>query len=234
MTELKFTGIYITEGFPGGSDHKESSCNVEDPGLISRLGRSPGGGQGTPLQHSCLESPWTEEPGGLQSMGPQRVGHNWSDLAHTHILQTDRKGKSRGKDTASQKFHTSLVCLCSTGQTGVTGMLLVVKEMWNPWAAVYRVPFLREKENKYRRTISTFYQRYLLEDWICRWRFVPVTQAILSLSTAYTEILQDMWGEEFCSSPGCKQCCVTGRRWAKEEDIPKFRNRAFYKRVWAK
>ena len=42
MTELKFIGIHITEGFPGGSDHKESSCNVEDPGLISRLERPPG------------------------------------------------------------------------------------------------------------------------------------------------------------------------------------------------
>ena len=30
--------------------------------------------------------PWTEEPGGLQSMGSQRVGHDWSDNTHTHIL----------------------------------------------------------------------------------------------------------------------------------------------------
>ena len=35
-----------------------------------------GEGNGTPLQYSCLESPWTEEPGGLQSMGSLRVGHN--------------------------------------------------------------------------------------------------------------------------------------------------------------
>ena len=33
-------------------------------------------GNGTPLQYSCLENPWTEEPGGLQSMGSLRVGHN--------------------------------------------------------------------------------------------------------------------------------------------------------------
>ena len=31
------------------------------------------------------EPPWTEEPGGLQSIGFQRVGHDWSDLAHTHV-----------------------------------------------------------------------------------------------------------------------------------------------------
>ena len=29
-----------------------------------------------PLQYSCLENPWTEEPGGLQSMGSERVGHD--------------------------------------------------------------------------------------------------------------------------------------------------------------
>ena len=30
--------------------------------------------------------PWTEEPGGLQSMGSQRAGHDWSDLASTHLV----------------------------------------------------------------------------------------------------------------------------------------------------
>ena len=44
-------------GFPGGSDGKESACNVEDLGLISGLGRSPGRGHGNPLQYSCLENP---------------------------------------------------------------------------------------------------------------------------------------------------------------------------------
>ena len=43
-------------GFPGGSDSEESACNAGDPGLISGLGRSPGGGQGNPLQSSCLEN----------------------------------------------------------------------------------------------------------------------------------------------------------------------------------
>ena len=42
----------------------------------------PGGGKGSPLQYPCLERiPWTEEPGGLQSTGSQRVRHDWSDWA---------------------------------------------------------------------------------------------------------------------------------------------------------
>ena len=44
-------------GFPGGSDGKESTCNVGDLGWIPGLGRSPGGGHGNPLQYSCLENP---------------------------------------------------------------------------------------------------------------------------------------------------------------------------------
>ena len=43
-------------GFPGGSDGKAFACNEGDPGSIPGLGRSPGEGNGNPLQHSCLEN----------------------------------------------------------------------------------------------------------------------------------------------------------------------------------
>ena len=45
------------EGFPGGSDDKESTCNAGDPGSIPGLGRSPGEGNGNPLEYCCLENP---------------------------------------------------------------------------------------------------------------------------------------------------------------------------------
>ena len=47
-------------GFPGGSDCKQSACNVGDLGSIPGSGRFPGGGNGNLLQY-CLENP-TEEP----------------------------------------------------------------------------------------------------------------------------------------------------------------------------
>ena len=47
----------------GGFDGKESASNAEDPGLIPGLGRSPGGGNGDPLQILTWKIPWTEEPG---------------------------------------------------------------------------------------------------------------------------------------------------------------------------
>ena len=63
-------------GFLSGSDSKESACNAGHPGLIPELEKSPGEGNG---YHSSLLAwgiPWTEEPGGLQSMGLQRVRHD--------------------------------------------------------------------------------------------------------------------------------------------------------------
>ena len=41
--------------FPGGSDGKEYACNAGDPGLIPGSGKSPGEGNGNPIQYSCIE-----------------------------------------------------------------------------------------------------------------------------------------------------------------------------------
>ena len=48
--------MYLEWGFPGGSNVRESVCNSGDPGLIPGLGRSPGEGNGHPLQFSCPEN----------------------------------------------------------------------------------------------------------------------------------------------------------------------------------
>ena len=58
---------------PWNGSSGASLCNGT---LIFRVGY--GEGNGTPLQYSCLENPWMEEPGRLQSMGPLRVGHDWA------------------------------------------------------------------------------------------------------------------------------------------------------------
>ena len=66
-------------GFPGGSEVKNLPASggvVRDLGWILGLGRSPGGGNGNPSSILAWEILWTEEPGGLQSMGSQRVGHD--------------------------------------------------------------------------------------------------------------------------------------------------------------
>ena len=69
-----------------GSDGKESFYNAGDPGSIPGSGRSPGEGNGNPLQYSCLENPTKEEPSGLHPMGFQRVGHNLATNTQTLLI----------------------------------------------------------------------------------------------------------------------------------------------------
>ena len=72
-------------GFPGGASGKEPACQrrrLKTYGFDPWVGRSHGGGNGSPLQYSCWRTPWTEEPGRLQSIGSQRVGYDNSNLAH--------------------------------------------------------------------------------------------------------------------------------------------------------
>ena len=57
----KKKGRMTVLGFPGGSEVKASASNAGDSGLIPGLGRSPGEGNGKPLQYSCLENPMDRE-----------------------------------------------------------------------------------------------------------------------------------------------------------------------------
>ena len=50
-----------------------------------------GEGNGSPLQYSCLKSPWTQEPGGLQSMGSRRVEHDWATSLPLFIVMHWRR-----------------------------------------------------------------------------------------------------------------------------------------------
>ena len=83
----------VTVGFPAGSGGEASACSAGDPGSIPQSGRCPGEGNGSPVQSSCLENPWTEEPRGLQSVGSQRLRRDWA---------ADHR-KRRGKDTSERK-----------------------------------------------------------------------------------------------------------------------------------
>ena len=78
---------HLWKGFPGGSDGNESACNAGDLGSFPGLGRSPGGGQGNPLQYSCLENP----QGQRSLVGSSPWGHSESDtteqVSTEHIFE---------------------------------------------------------------------------------------------------------------------------------------------------
>ena len=64
--------------FPGGSDSKDSTCTSGNLGSIPRLGRSPGGGRGNPLQYSCLENPHSQR---------NLVGYNTRDREESDMTE---------------------------------------------------------------------------------------------------------------------------------------------------
>ena len=64
------------EGFPGGSDGKASACNAGDPGSILGWEDTLEKEMATHSSTLAWTIPWTDEPGRLQSMGLQRVGHD--------------------------------------------------------------------------------------------------------------------------------------------------------------
>ena len=88
---MRLTIIGDFQGLGG----KESACNAGDIGdenSTPGLGRSLVGGNDTPLQYSCLDNPWTEEPDELQSVRSQRVGHDWKlTSSHWHHHYHDNK-----------------------------------------------------------------------------------------------------------------------------------------------
>ena len=76
-------------GFLGGASCKEPLCQCrrcKRPGFKYWVGKIPWRRAWQPTSIFLPgESSWTEEPGGLHSLGLQRVGHDWSNLAHTHL-----------------------------------------------------------------------------------------------------------------------------------------------------
>ena len=65
-------------GFPGGSDGKESACNAGDLGLILGSGRSPGEGNGDPLQYSYMENSMDR---GAKWATVHGVAKSWTQLS---------------------------------------------------------------------------------------------------------------------------------------------------------
>ena len=76
----------LSMGLPGGSVGKESTCSIGDPGSIPGLGRSPGEGNGSPLQCSCLENPINREAWQATVHGVAKVGQDLATKARPQPL----------------------------------------------------------------------------------------------------------------------------------------------------
>ena len=87
----------MPQGLPGGSAGKESACEAGDLGLIPGSGRSPGGGNGNPLQYSCLRSPMDRGAWRATVHGLTRVGHD-SVTKPPDALKEKKKKEENCKD----------------------------------------------------------------------------------------------------------------------------------------
>ena len=76
LTGLKSRASWTSQAALVVKSLPANAGDIRDVGSIPGSGRSPGGGHGNPLQYSCLEIPQAGEPGGLQSVGLQRVRHD--------------------------------------------------------------------------------------------------------------------------------------------------------------
>ena len=114
----------VTLGFPGGSDGKESVCNVGDLCSIPGLGRSPGGGHGNPLQYSCLENPHGQRS--LTSYSPW--GHKESDTTE-RLSTAAQKG---GGGAITNNVAGSILILCDSQCTSTCTFVVNTQE-WNFW-----------------------------------------------------------------------------------------------------
>ena len=91
MVTSKITDYRSPQGFPSGSDDEEPACNAGDLGLIPGSGRSPGEGNGYPLQYSCLENSMDRWVWWSPVLGPRgrRMGHDWGTNTLTLSLSHD-------------------------------------------------------------------------------------------------------------------------------------------------
>ena len=105
-------------GFPSGSDSKESACNAGDPGSVPRWGRSPGEGQGNPLQYSCLEN--------LKDRGTwwatvHGFAKNQTQLSdeHFHFLSSESESCHQGNESRRHPTMGGFSCSKETKHTSI-------------------------------------------------------------------------------------------------------------------
>ena len=76
-------------GFPGGSEVKVSACNMGNLGSIPGWGRSPGEGNGNPLQYSCLENPMDGEAWWATVHGVAKSRTRRGDFTSLSVLESE-------------------------------------------------------------------------------------------------------------------------------------------------
>ena len=154
---------------------KESTCiaeATEDSGSIPGLGRSPRGGNGNPLQYSCLENPMDRRAWwAIQSMGSQRVRHKWLSM---HSMRKPG-GVQEGGLTSDQWWE----------EEEEKGKQSLLQQHWKQWVCVFQGSYLSRASGVAKRLTEEGWEKVNQQTW--RWEGhgdFPVKQRRLKLHRA--------------------------------------------------
>ena len=136
----------LTWSFSGSTSGKRTclqmQVDIRDMGSIPTLRRSPGVGHGNLLQYSCLQNPMDREPGGPPFLGSQRIRHDWSDLACTHIQCWDSPSAHHHHQRQAQQLWPPGPASSELEESGHC------VDFWNLELSLY----LREKQREAQKT----------------------------------------------------------------------------------
>ena len=140
-----------------------------DVGSVPGLGRFPGVGNGNLFQYSCLENPWTEEPGRLQSMGLQRLRHDWAQTLEDNHLSLYKV------DLLTQ--HSIPVCLFVFSPSHISEKAMVPHSSTLAW----KIPWAEEPGRlqsmgslRVRHDWTTSLSIFTFMHWRRKWQATPV------------------------------------------------------------
>ena len=129
LNHKKWNNAFCSHMDAGGASGEESACqcrtcnrtcnagHATDTGSLPGWGRCLGVGSSNPSGILAWKIPWTDEPGGLQSIGLHRVGHDWAHThthTHTHTLPShkDRTQENLLREVRRRKRHHMISLIC--------------------------------------------------------------------------------------------------------------------------
>ena len=139
----------LNEGFPGGSDGKESACNAGDLSSVPGLGRSHGEGNGSPLQYSCLENPTDR---GTWKAAVHGVAKSWTQLSDWTTT-----GKSKPKYLFGWNFYIFGLTITLFHREWIRG---------NSQCWLYQISFLSERDKGWERHRERTLRGWLTWLWV--------------------------------------------------------------------
>ena len=152
------TTFLRAQGFPHSSDGKESACGAGDLASVPGSGRSPGEGNGTHSSVLAWKVPWTEEPGGLQSMGSQGVGHHWATyICNTCTLRAQKFKTFSPNPSRESPFQEDAPALMNSPCTSLLAP--------GPYTTVWATNIQRENIDLWSQASHSLNSRVLFCPW---------------------------------------------------------------------